>query len=101
VRRVTVARSAAAVIFANRSNARMNDRLAKRKPFERAPLLLRAVYRYSGQHSNGKLPNSGIIAEAARISPNLERRGLWDRRFSVVVDHLEPNLSKVLVYYFY
>jgi hypothetical protein len=72
VRRVTVARSAAAVIFANRSNARMNDRLAKRKPFERAPLLRRAVYRYSGQHSNGKLPNSGIIAEAARISPNLK-----------------------------
>jgi hypothetical protein len=71
LRRVTAAMGVATVIFTNRNNACVNDRPEKPKTLERALLLLTTVYRYSGQHSNGKLANSGIIVEAARISPNL------------------------------
>jgi hypothetical protein len=59
----------ATVIVTNRNSACVNDRPEKLKTFKRALLLLAAEYRYSGQHSNGKLANSGIIVEAARISP--------------------------------
>jgi hypothetical protein len=71
LRRATAAMELAAVIFTNRNSACVNDRPEKSEALERALLLLTAEYRYSGQHSNGKLANSGIIVEAARISPNL------------------------------